>query len=90
MTALADQHGDQTSQTTIWSGIPWRNGLSMDSYITHVYEHTGHVTPSVSVTWSAEYRVDNGPWLPVNGTVTRASQPTALEIVEAEPRLVAP
>lgn len=89
-TSFEWRHGDETTQQTDWPGKPWREGPSIDTYITHVYEDTGHVSPSVSVTWSAEYRVDGGPWLPVNGTVTRASQPTALEIVEAEPRLVAP
>lgn len=81
-------HGDESSQTTTWSGIPWREGLSIDRYITHVYEQTGTVRPSVDVTWSAQYRVDNGPWQPVNGTVTRASAPQDLTIVEAEPRLM--
>jgi hypothetical protein len=81
-------HGDQTTQSTTWAGMPWREGLSIDRYITHVYEHTGAVQPTVAVTWSAEYRVNDGPWQPVNGTVTRAGAPEDLQIVEAEPHLV--
>jgi hypothetical protein len=83
-------HGDGTSQTTDWSGRPWQRGVPKDRYITHTYEHTGDVAPRVRVTWTAEYRVGNGPWQPVNGTVERTSPPATLQVLEAEPQLVAP
>jgi len=89
-TSYTWNHGDNTTQTTDWPGKPWQRGTSIDSYITHTYQDTGNVTPTVRVTWSAEYRVSNGTWQPVNGTVERTSPPTALQIVEAEPQLVAP
>jgi hypothetical protein len=83
-------HGDGTTQTTDWAGRPWERGLPIDRYITHIYEDTGRFAPSVRVTWSADYRVGNGPWLPVNGAVHRTSPPTDLQVLEAEPKLVAP
>jgi hypothetical protein len=83
-------HGDGTAQSTDWPGKPWQRGTTIDSYITHVYEDTGDVAPSVRVTWSAEYRVGNGAWQRVNGTVERTSPPAALQILEAEPQLVDP
>jgi hypothetical protein len=89
-TSYTWNHGDNTTQTTDWPGKPWQRGTSIEHYITHTYEDTGNVTPTVRVTWSAEYRIGNGTWQPVNGTVERTSPPTALQIVEAEPQLVAP
>jgi hypothetical protein len=83
-------HGDRTTQTTDWAGRPWERGLPMDRYITHIYEDIGAVRPQVRITWSADFRVGNGPWLPVNGTVDRTSPPTDLQVLEAEPKLVAP
>lgn len=81
-------HGDGTSHTTDWAGKAWdRDEPEIDGYLTHVYEHTGTVRPSVEVTWSAEFRVGGGAWRPVNGTVTRAGAPVPLQVVEGEPVL---
>jgi hypothetical protein len=81
-------HGDGTTQTTDWPGMPWdHDHLAIDDYLTHTYEHTGSVRPSVDVTWSAEFRVGNHPWRDVNGTVTRAGAPTSLTVVEGQPVL---
>jgi hypothetical protein len=83
-------HGDDTSQTTDWAGRPWERGVPMERYISHAYEDTGSVNPTVRVTWTAEYRVNGGAWQPVNGTVDRGSPAATLVILEAEPKLVAP
>lgn len=83
-------HGDGTSQNTDWAGRPWERGIPMERYISHVYEDTGSVKPTVRVTWTAEYRVNHGAWQPVNGTVDRGSPAATLVILEAEPKLVAP
>jgi hypothetical protein len=83
-------HGDGTTQTTDWPGRAWQRGVPIERYVTYVYENTGPFTPSVRVTWSADYRVANGPWQPVNGTVERTSAPAQLQVLEAEPKLVAP
>jgi hypothetical protein len=83
-------HGDHTTQTTDWAGRPWERGLPIERYITHIYEDTGNVQPGVRVTWSADYRVGNGAWQPVDGTVDRMSPSTNLQVLEAKPQLVAP
>lgn len=89
-TAYEWRHGDGTTQDTDWAGKPWQRGTSIESYITHIYEDTGRFNPTVRVTWSADYRVGNGAWQPVNGTVDRTSPPADLQVLEAEPQLVAP
>lgn len=87
-TSFLWHHGDGTSHTTDWAGKAWdRDEPEIDGYLTHVYEHTGTVRPSVEVTWSAEFRVGGGAWRPVNGTVTRAAAPVPLQVVEGEPVL---
>lgn len=83
-------HGDGTTQTTDWAGRAWERGVAIERYIAHVYEDTGNFDPSVRVTWSADYRVGNGPWQTVSGTVDRTSPPAQLQVLEAEPKLVAP
>ncbi|GGO84110.1 hypothetical protein GCM10011584_00890 [Nocardioides phosphati] len=81
-------HGDGTSQTTDWAGKAWdHDSPDIDGYLTHVYEHTGAVRPSVEVTWSAQFRVGGGAWRPVNGTVTRTGAPVPLQILEGQPVL---
>lgn len=81
-------HGDTTTQSTNWPGKPWSNDQpDIDTYITHLYEHTANVRPGVEVTWSADYRIGNGPWQQVNGTVSRTSPRATLQILEGEPVL---
>ncbi|MDO7867628.1 hypothetical protein [Nocardioides jiangxiensis] len=87
-TGFTWHHGDGTSQATDWAGKAWRNGSpDIDGYITHIYGHTATVHPSVTVTWSAQYRVGSGPWQEVDGTVTRQGPVATLTIVEGEPVL---
>ncbi len=82
------RHGDGTSETTDWAGKTWDHvSPDIDGYLTHVYEHTGEVSPSVEVTWSAEFRVGGGAWQRVNGTVTRAGAPVPLQVLEGQPVL---
>ncbi len=81
-------HGDATTQSTDWPGKPWNeHEPDIDGYLTHTYEHTGVVRPSVTVTWEADYRVGGGPWQPVNGTVRREGAPAELQVVQAQPVL---
>jgi hypothetical protein len=81
-------HDDSTTQTTDWPGKPWDSDQpDIDGYVTHLYEHTGTVRPGVEVTWSAQYRVGNGPWQDVDGTVTRTSPRAELQVLEGEPVL---
>jgi hypothetical protein len=57
--------------------------------ITHVYPHTGAVTASVAVTYSAQFSVGGGPWQDVPGTVTVDGPQRAVRIVAARSELIA-
>ncbi|KRF19737.1 hypothetical protein ASG90_20105 [Nocardioides sp. Soil797] len=77
-------HGDGTTQTTTSPGIAYAKSIPMERYISHQYEHTGDAIPvSVDTTYSARYRVNGGPWLDVDGTVTATGNPVNLRVVEA-------
>ncbi|WP_415090713.1 hypothetical protein [Nocardioides sp.] len=56
--------------------------------VTHEYRRKGQVAPSVDTTWSADYRIDNGPWATVPDTVTITGATQALTIRTATPVLV--
>lgn len=56
--------------------------------ITHSYPNADPVRPSVDTTYAAQFRVGNGAWRPVPGTVTIAGDSVPLEVVEATPTLV--
>ncbi len=79
-------HGDSTEQTTDWPGARWTRGGS--GYITHVYDDTARLSTSVDTTWSARYRVGNGGWQDVPGTVTIEGEATPLRVRSASPHLV--
>lgn len=75
--------GDGTTRTTSEPGAPYPR---LD--VTHAYLRKGRVSPSVDTTYSADFRVNGGPWRPVTGTVTMAGAPETLEVVTARPTLV--
>ncbi|KQZ67038.1 hypothetical protein [Nocardioides sp. Root151] len=82
-------HGDDTTQTTYWPGRAYEQRLPMTSYISHVYEHASDAYKvRVDTTYSARYRVNGGPWLDVDGTVTRPGSSANLRVVEGRPTLV--
>ncbi len=86
--SYAWSHGDDSGQTTDWPGARWTRGGSASGYITHVYEDTARLATSVDTTWSARYRVGNGPWQEVPGTVTIEGEAAPLRVRSASPRLV--
>jgi hypothetical protein len=87
-------HGDGTSHTTDWAGRPWTSGMTTqdvaDELVHHVYTRraTG-LAVSVDTIWSARYRVNDGPWADVGGTVTMTGAPQPLDVLEARPVLTA-
>jgi hypothetical protein len=81
-------NGDGTSQTTDWPGRRWQRGLPMSSYVSHVYEEPVRVVTRVDTTWSARFRVGDGPWQEVPGTVTIEGEESPLRVRSASPRLV--
>ncbi len=80
--------GDGRTLTTTDPGRAWRAGLPMDEYVSHRYAEAGTVRLQLTTTWSARWRLPNGPWRPVAGTVEIASPPQDLEITTARPQLV--
>lgn len=82
--------GNGEQFTTAEPGVAYDSSLPMSAYIKHRYVQTAEaLQPRVDVTWSAQYRVGNGTWLPVAGTVTTTGESTALKVIEAESRLLA-
>jgi hypothetical protein len=76
-------HGDGTATTTHTPGAPYPA-----HEITHRYAraHTT-VRPRLDVTYTARFRVDNGPWQAIDQPVTITGPETTLRITEATPVL---
>ncbi|WP_336560953.1 MULTISPECIES: hypothetical protein [unclassified Nocardioides] len=75
--------GDGTATRTTTPGAAYP---ALD--VTHEYARAGRVGPSVDTTYSADFRVNGGPWEPVVGTVTMTGAPVALQVRTASPTLV--
>lgn len=82
-TAYRFNFGDGSGTT---SAMPGRPHPHLD--ITHVYENVGAVAVSLDTTYSGEYRIGDGDWVPIADTLTVAGAPQDLEVVEAIPQLV--
>lgn len=80
--------GDGSTLSTTDPGRAWRAGLPMDEYVSHRYAKAGTVQLQITTTWSARWRLPNGPWRPVDGTVDVTSPPQQLEVTTARPQLV--
>jgi len=80
--------GDGRTLTTTDPGRAWRAGLPMSEYVSHRYAEAGTVRLQLTTTWSARWRLPNGPWRPVAGTVDITSPPQDLEVTTARPQLV--
>lgn len=74
--------------TTSDPGQAYQASLPMSAYVTHRYLRAGDVQLGLDTTWTARWRVGDGPWRPVDGTVTTTSDPVSLEVVTARPQLV--
>ena len=80
--------GDGSTLTTTDPGRAWRAGLPMNEYVSHRYAKAGTVQLQLTTTWSARWRLPNGPWRPVVDTVEITSPPQQLEVTTARPQLV--
>lgn len=77
-------HGDGTSTgpTSDWGGeYP-------DGGITHKYETKGRYSLRADVTYSGEFRIDDGPWHPIPDTVTIDGTEEPMTVLTAKNRLV--
>lgn len=74
--------------TTSDPGRAYKPSLPMSAYVTHRYLRAGKVQLGLQTTWTARWRVGNGRWAPVDGTVTTTSPGVPLQVVTARPQLV--
>jgi hypothetical protein len=56
--------------------------------VRHVYRGRTTAAVTLTLTWSADYSVGRGPFLPIAGTTTTSGPPLALPVREARPVLV--
>ncbi|WP_145725490.1 PKD domain-containing protein [Nocardioides sp. J9] len=75
--------GDGQSLTTTDPGAPYPRLT-----ITHNYLRTGTYRPTLATTYTGRFRVGNGPWRQIPGTVTIDGTGQPLRAIEAEPKLV--
>ncbi len=80
--------GDGSTLNTTDPGRPWRQGVPMDEYLSHRYGRAGTVQLQLTTTWTARWRLPNGPWRPVDGTVETTTPPQQLEVTTARPQLI--
>lgn len=73
--------GDTTSTTEPGAAYP-------DLTITHDYQRKGDYLPSLSTTYTGRYRIADGPWQSIPGTVTIDGPTQPLRAIEAQPKLV--
>lgn len=62
--------------------------VSCPDYYGHTYTATGTPATTAAITWTGQYRVDNGPWLDILGTVTAPATATAVTVRQARGVLV--
>ena len=76
-------HGDGTTAVTHTPGAAYPAKDVVYRY------QDAHVTvrQHVEVTWTAQWRLGNGPWRPVPGTVLTVGPETPLRVAEATPVL---
>jgi PKD repeat protein len=85
-------YGDGSTTTSTTGGATWSAlGLAEFSETTtsHVYDQPGEYTISLTVFYSAEYRIDGGEWRPLAGTVPSTSPPMVGSAKAAKTVLVA-
>ncbi len=81
--------GDGDQFTTTKPGVKYEERLPMTAYNVHNYAKRAEALhPRVDITWRATYRVGNGAWLPVAGSLTKSGPETTLQVVEGRPTLI--
>lgn len=77
--------GDGEARTTTEGGAAYP-----DLQITHNYRRKDTYRVRLDTTYDGRFRVGNGPWQAIPGTVTIAGTAQQLQAIEARPTLVAP
>jgi hypothetical protein len=91
-TSFVWDHGDGSTFSSASGGATWAAlGLAefSETSTSHVYRRPGEYTISLTVQYSAEYRIGGGPWLTLPGTVPSISPPISASAKTAKTMLVA-
>ncbi len=84
-------YGDGTTARLDTPGLSWAD-LGVREFdptpTSHVFETDGVFTVSLTVRYSAEYRVGTLPWTPIAGTVALAAHDLTVDVVDAQTVLV--
>ncbi|GAB3845933.1 hypothetical protein GCM10028800_10990 [Nesterenkonia populi] len=81
-----DSSGDRLLNTPGMDRVDYAEltGQPTDEYIetptSHVYDETGVFEVNVTTTYTGEYQVEGGPWIPIPGTVTAEADPGESDI----------
>jgi hypothetical protein len=78
------RYGDGTARTTTDPGAPYP-----ELRTAHTYLRPGTRTLGLTTTYSGEYSVGGGEWLPIEGLATVDSPNSTLTVLAAQDRLVA-
>lgn len=85
-------HGDGSSMTSGTGGATWSAlGLAefSETATSHVFDRAGDYTISLTIRYSAEYRIGGGAWQALAGTVPSTSPPLTASAKAAKTVLVA-
>jgi hypothetical protein len=85
-------HGDGSTVTSENGGATWAAlGVAefSETSTSHVYNRPGEYSMSLTVQYTAEYRIGGSPWRPLPGTVPSLSPPISASAKTAETMLVA-
>jgi hypothetical protein len=85
-------HGDGSTTTSREGGAPWAAlGLAEFSETTtsHVYDEPGDYTITLTISYTAEYRIGTGEWRGLAGTVPSTAPPLTASAKDAKTVLVA-
>lgn len=85
-------YGDGGSRTTAAGGASWA-ALGQEELTStgtsHSYEDRARVHAHVTVLYSADYRIDGGVWVPIDGAVAGDTPPTPVLVVKERTVLTA-
>ncbi|MFJ4287353.1 hypothetical protein ACIPY0_17065 [Paenarthrobacter nicotinovorans] len=69
--------------------IPQTEWLTTDTRTSHTYTNTGNYPATAATTFTGTYSVNNGPPLPINGTLNLTTPPITIQVWKTERALVA-
>ncbi|MDD7834685.1 PKD domain-containing protein [Paenarthrobacter sp. AB444] len=69
--------------------IPQTEWLTTDTRTSHTYTNTGNYPATATTTFTGTYSVNNGPPLPINGTLNLTTPPITIQVWKTERALVA-